>query len=77
MQLMKSADGGFTYVYSITDVERLEGYGWRKADPSEQVKGGKVAEVVKIIEVEVADDIDYEVSPEVAPKKKPGRPKAK
>ena len=70
MQLMKSADGGFTYVYSITDVERLEGYGWRKADPSEQVKAGVVvpsldvaAVVVKTLEVEV--------------KKKPGRPKAK
>ena len=67
MYLMKSADGGFTYVYSITDVERLEGYGWRKADPSEQVKAGDVAPVVvKTLEVEVDP-----------PKKKPGRPKAK
>jgi hypothetical protein len=51
-------------VYSITDVERLEGYGWRKADPSEQVKPGKVAKVAT-----VASDEAAEV---VAPKR--GRP---
>ena len=75
MQLMKSADGGFTYVYSITDVERLEGYGWRKADPSEQVKPGK-----EVAPVEVAPEVGERISlPEGwdAPKKKPGRPKAK
>ena len=70
MQLMKSADGGFTYVYSITDVERLEGYGWRKADPSEQVKAGVVTDVAPV----VVKTLEVEVDP---PKKKPGRPKAK
>jgi hypothetical protein len=77
MQLMKSKDGGFTYVYSITDVERLEGYGWRKADPSEQVKQPKVV-APTVVTQGVAEPERFvpvgEQPTSPPPKKKPGRP---
>ena len=63
MQLMKSKDGGFTYVYSQTDVGRLENYGWVKADPSEQLKRQKAVK---------PEDASIEPT-EPAPKKR-GRP---